>query len=70
MDVVAYADIFTALTENRPYRDGLLLETSMEIIRNYYIDKHGEKIYRILEENKESLYQICKKNSRMCRNEN
>ena len=51
MDVVAYADIYTALSEDRPYRNGMNPEQSLKILHNEFIEKHGEPIYHIIRDN-------------------
>lgn len=58
IEILIYADIFTALVENRPYRETLDLE---EVI--YIIDKNcrsviGNKVYPVIEDNKEDLYDL------------
>lgn len=59
MDVMAYADIFTALIEDRPYRKGLDLDRVLDILRREFTGKHGLKIYHIIENNAEDLRQTC-----------
>lgn len=61
MDVVAYADIFTALSEDRPYRKGLPPEQIIRILHDEYVFKHGEAVFEMILYNLEELEEICKK---------
>ncbi len=61
MDVIAFADIFTALSENRPYREGLEVSEIIEILKTGFVVKHGEKIFKIIETNADFLENACKK---------
>ena len=58
MDIIAYADIFTALTENRPYRSGKDNQTVLQMIRDEVAPQLGEEIYRIIEQHVEELNEI------------
>lgn len=60
MDVISYADIFTSLAENRPYRAGLKLSQIMSLLENDFQTKHGTKVYKLIEKNQEWLYVVCK----------
>lgn len=60
MDVISYADIFTSLVENRPYRAGLKLSQIMSLLENDFQTKHGTKIFKLIEQHQEWLYVICK----------
>lgn len=57
-EILAYADIFTALTENRPYRDGKNDERVLRIIRDDVVPQLGGDIYALIEDNIEDLYAI------------
>lgn len=57
-EILAYADIFTALTENRPYRDGKNDERVLRIIRDDVVPQLGGDIYNLIEENIDDLYLI------------
>jgi|LGOV01.1.fsa_nt_gb HD-GYP domain-containing protein (c-di-GMP phosphodiesterase class II) len=59
MDILAYADIFTALTENRPYRDALPLAKILTIINRKYVVKHGQLVANIINENSKEIYTVC-----------
>lgn len=60
MDILAYADIFTALCEDRPYRKGLPLETILIIMRKEVVTKHGERIFKVIVDNGLEIEKICK----------
>lgn len=59
MDILAYADIFTALTENRPYRQALPLEKTLMILKYEFEAKHGSKILKVIEEHSDEIYSTC-----------
>jgi len=56
--IMMVADIFTALTENRPYRKGMSLRETLKLLKNYaskeMLDK---KVVNMLIENSEIIYQ-------------
>jgi hypothetical protein len=58
---VAYADIFTALSEDRPYRKGMPSEQIIRILQDEYVFKHGEAVFEVILYNLEELDAICKK---------
>lgn len=60
MDIVAYADIYTALSENRPYRDSLPSEEILKILREDYVEKHGQALFDIIEAHIEEIDRVCK----------
>lgn len=60
MDILSYADIYTALSENRPYRTGLSLEEIGVILKEQFEDKHGEKIYQIVRDHLPAIDEVCK----------
>ncbi|MGB4658933.1 MAG: hypothetical protein WBI07_07130, partial [Mobilitalea sp.] len=60
MDVIAYADIYTALSENRPYRKSLGTAKILKILGSEYIEKHGEHVYEVIREHVEEIDQACK----------
>lgn len=53
--IVAYADIFCALSEDRPYRKALPLFEIKNILENEFKKKLGEEIFLILEKNMKYL---------------
>ncbi len=55
-EILAYADIFTALTEHRPYRDGKNDERVLRIIRDDIVPQLGGDVYTLIEENIDDLY--------------
>lgn len=59
MDIIAYADIFTALSENRPYRNGLSAERIKTILEDEFKDKHGGKIFDIVKNNIDKINKTC-----------
>ena len=60
MDILAYADIFTALVEDRPYRQGLSINRVLSILRGSFIKKHGATILAVIENNAQPLQQTCR----------
>lgn len=60
MDILAYADIFTALAEERPYRKPLPLKDILEILRNDFENKHGSKVLNCIIEHSLEIYKLCK----------
>lgn len=58
MEILAYADIFTALTEDRPYRKGLDNDLVLQIIRDDFMPKLGEEIYTLVVEHIDELNQF------------
>lgn len=59
MDILAYADVFTALAESRPYRDGLPLDKILNILKNEFVEKHGWPIYKLILEHQDEIYKTC-----------
>lgn len=45
MDVIAYADIYTAFSENRPYRLGMKADEILNILSKDFKVKHGTKSF-------------------------
>ena len=60
MDILSYADIYTALSEDRPYRHGLSIEEIEYILERQFKNKHGEKVYQIVIENMSIIDDACK----------
>lgn len=60
MDIIAYADIYTALSENRPYRAGLSLDIILKILKEQFQIKHGKEVYEAIKENIYDIDRICK----------
>lgn len=55
MDILILADIFTALSENRPYRKGMELDYIKNLIQEKYEGVIDETIYNLLIDNMEEL---------------
>ncbi len=60
MKIIAYSDVITALTENRPYREGLNTERAFEIIRISMADKIGSKLFEELLPYKYEIHDLIK----------
>lgn len=60
MDIVSYADIYTALSEDRPYRSGMAPDRIIQILHDEYLSKHGEPVFQIILNNLEEIDAICK----------
>ncbi len=58
MEIIAYADVFTALTEERPYRKGKDNEVVLQTIRDNFVPQLGETIYRIIELHIDELNEV------------
>ena len=56
VELIAYADIFSALSEDRPYRKTLPLEEVMAIIDNEFKEIVGNRVYPVLVVLAEDLY--------------
>ncbi|MDF1618804.1 HD-GYP domain-containing protein [Petrocella sp. FN5] len=48
IQIIIYADIFSALSEDRPYRSSMELEKVMETIKNEYKGIVGSTVYEVL----------------------
>lgn len=57
-DIIAYADVFTALTENRPYRNTRDAESILRTIGDDYVPGLGETIYTLIEKHFDELNAI------------
>ena len=60
MDILAIADVFTALSENRPYREGLSNENIMIFLENEFSENVNKEVLNTLRENLEYLTSIRK----------
>ena len=60
MDILAYADIYTALSEDRPYRVGLSQEEISVILKEQLKEKHGKKTYHIIIDHLPAIDEVCK----------
>lgn len=65
--ILSYADVMSALMENRPYRKPLSLEKTLQIIKNEVAPKSSMAIFEVIQKNKIKLLEIIeccqKKNS-------
>lgn len=62
--IMAVADIFTAITEDRPYRKGMTYEKATEVMKQM-VDKGdiSSSVFNLLMENYEAIYDIRKKSA-------
>lgn len=58
MDILAFADIFAALAENRPYRAALTQEKILELLKSFTPDLLDVSVYDVIEKNMSFLYEI------------
>lgn len=56
IDILAYADIFSALSENRPNRNALPKSRMLSILEDFSVDKLSPEVFEIVKENFEYLY--------------
>ncbi len=58
MDILAFADIFAALAENRPYRAALTQEKILELLKSFTPDLLDASVYDVIEKNMSFLYEV------------
>lgn len=58
MDILAFADIFAALAENRPYRAALTQEKILELLKSFTPDLLDASVYDVIEKNMSFLYDV------------
>jgi len=58
MDILAFADIFAALAENRPYRSALTKEKIVELLRSFTPNLLDVSVFEVIEKNIEFLYEV------------
>jgi len=56
--ILAFADVITALIEDRPYRKGLELEEAFNIIKSEIAPKISSKMFNVIETHKKEINQI------------
>ena len=56
--ILAFADVITALLEDRPYRKGMELEKAFSILKEEIAPKISSKMFEVIEEYKEEINQI------------
>ena len=57
-DIIAFADIFTALAEVRPYRAGLDKDKILQIMKKDLLNGHNRVVYQVVESHFESIEAI------------
>lgn len=60
VQLIIYADVFTALCENRPYRKAYLWPDALQLIEKEFVAKVGEDVYVVLKEHASRLAQVLK----------
>lgn len=58
LDILAYADIFTSLSEERPYRNGSVSDETLSILSKYSKKQLSQQVYQLIEDNYNSLDKI------------
>lgn len=58
VDILAFSDIFAALTENRPYRHGLDKEDLLKILKEFTPEKLSEDVFSIITEHIDELMEL------------
>jgi HD-GYP domain-containing protein (c-di-GMP phosphodiesterase class II) len=66
--ILAFADVITALLEDRPYRKGMELEKAFSILREEIAPKISSKMFEVIEEYKEEISQIVNECQEFSRN--
>ncbi len=56
--IIAYSDIISALTENRPYRKSIPLENALDIIKTQVVPKLDEDIFNVIVAHKNEIEAI------------
>lgn len=56
--IIAYSDIISALTENRPYRKSIPLENALDIIKTQVVPKLDEDIFNVIVAHKNEIETI------------
>lgn len=58
MDILAFADIFAALAENRPYRAAMTQEKILELLKSFTPNLLDASVYDVIEQNIDFLYEV------------
>ncbi len=58
VEILTYADVFTALCEDRPYRKAYTVEKALEILESRFKDKVGNEVLAIVKEHSAELDKI------------
>ncbi len=53
--ILGYADVISALMENRPYRDGLSLEDTFDLLESNFAEKLDLEMFEVIKKNKEKI---------------
>lgn len=64
--IIAYADLLSALMEDRPYRQGIDVDVTLQLIREQFASRIDPEIFPVLENNKhqiEAIVRQCRKES-------
>ncbi len=61
MDILAFADIFSALTEDRPYRKHFNKEEALRILQEYTPEKLDPEVYAVIEANIDEIFALLEK---------
>lgn len=64
MDIIAYSDIYAALSEERPYRKGLCKNDILKIMEEEFKEKHGERLFQLIKEHVDEIDILCKESIR------
>ncbi len=57
VEIIAYADVFTALCEERPYREALSLNEVMCVLAKELVGKMGVRIFNLLSLHSKEIYE-------------
>jgi HD-GYP domain-containing protein (c-di-GMP phosphodiesterase class II) len=60
MDIVAYADIFSALAEDRPYRKGMTKHEILSILGEMAPVQLSDHVFRVIHDDIDALYELQK----------
>lgn len=60
VQLIIYADVFTALCEDRPYRKAYHWHDAMQLIEREFVTKVGGEIYQVLKAHASKLYRLLK----------
>jgi HD-GYP domain-containing protein (c-di-GMP phosphodiesterase class II) len=61
MDIVAFSDIFAALTENRPYREAFNKSEILWLLGSFTPKKLSDEVFHVIEQHFDELYEIAKR---------
>ncbi len=58
MDIIAFSDIFSALSENRPYRSRMSKTDILSTLSQFVPERLNEQVFKVIKQNIDDLYQI------------